>query len=184
MLVFRQLPSNQNEFLPVLVLQNESTPVPSSSFDRLMYAAINPSVSSHPSRQYILRSNPPFFIGHDLFQHLPCPYTFTVGAIADGPQTLLQSDSIRLLEDLHPIAKHVARTRVMTRLKKSAQKSEEVPRESNTRLSVKAITRGDIVVDVDRAIEISRSSMELHIDDEIERVKKIAEHFILWCMNE
>jgi hypothetical protein len=190
MLVFRPRPFNQFEFLPVHVIQNEPTSIrctPSvSSLDPLMFAAINPLASSQQSHHHILRSNPPFFVGHGVFQCLWCDYSFKVGVIGDGPQKLLQPDSVQLLEEIHPIAKHTAVTRLMARCDRSSQGSQELPcrscqRRHDSHLSASAITMGDIVVDIDRTIGTSRISMGLTIDQEIERVMEISETFIMWC---
>jgi hypothetical protein len=154
-----------------------------------MFAAVNPSVSSQQSHHRILRSNPPFSVEHGVFQCLWCVCSFKAGVIADGPPTVLQSDSVQLLEEIHPIAKHTAVTELMNRCDRASQGSQELPcrschRRHDSPLSVSAITMDAIVVDIDRTIGTSSISMGLTIDQEIKRVMEISETFIMWCMIE
>ena len=187
MLAFRWLPLGEFEFLPVYIRENEPTLFQDSSLDRIMYAAINPSVPS-TDHQLILRSNRPFAIGHTLFQGLSFKHIFTIGTITDGPQTLLRRNSIQIIEKVFPIAKGVALARFYAESQKDPKPSQELPCPSHQHRELQqfasVIGMDDIVVDINRSIGISPSSMGLTTGEEIERVMEISEYFSRWCMKE
>ena len=180
MLVLRQLPFRQFEFLPVYIQENKPRIYQGSNLERLMYATINGSVSSLPEPQIILRSKRPFAVENTFFQALSTSRTFTVSTVADGPQTLLQSNSIRIVERAFPIAKDVAVARFYAQCQKDSKYSSPQHRDFQPLVSV--ITMDDVAVDVDRSIKISPSSMRLTIREEIDRVMQISEYFIQWCI--
>jgi hypothetical protein len=186
MLAFRWLPLGEFEFLPVYIRENESTRFQGSSLDRVMYAAINPSVPS-TDHQLILRSNRPFAVGHTLLQGLSFKHMFTIGTITNGPQTLLRHNSIQLIEKVFPIAKGVALARFYAQSQKDTKTSQELPcplrQQRQLQQLASVIGMDDIVVDVNRSIGIS-PSMRLTTGEEIERVMEISEYFSWWCMKE
>lgn len=187
MLIFRRLPFSQYEFLPVRVLRNPSSSLQYPELERLLFAALNPPVSSRRNYHRVLRSNPPFFIEHGLFQQMDSSCNFTVATVKDGPTTLLEPGSIQLIEQIHPFAQSIAVRIAMARYENPPKQSQglssgERERRDSQR-SMSSLTIGDVMVDVDRTIGTS-SSIGLNINEEIERVLQIAEYFIRWCLKE
>ena len=182
MLVFRLFPFRQFEFLPVRAPASEPMLVSSPASDHLMFAAINPPVACRQNNHPILRSNPPFFIEPGLLQYLPSTYTFKVAAITDGPQTLLQPDSIQLLEEIHLVAKETAIKNFIARREKDQTQSQELlDRSPQSRRRMSFLKEWDVVVNVDRMIETSSPPTDVSLNEEINRVLRISEYFILWC---
>lgn len=188
MLVWQQFPFHKFQFLPVRVLANKPMPIPSSTSDRLMFAWINHPITSPPSHYPVLRSNPPFFIEPGLLQHIPSAYSFKVATVTDGPPTLLLPRSIQILEGIRPIAKDIALRDFFARQEKAQKQSHGLSDQSaqprHSQREVSFLNIGDIVVDVDRTIGTSPPSMDVSIDEEIDRVLQISEYFILWCIQE
>ena len=186
-LAFGWLPMSEFEFLPVYVQENKRTLFQGSPYDRLMFAEINQSVPS-PDCPLYLRTNRPLPVEHALFQGLSSKSMFTIGTITDGPQTLLRPNSITIVERAFPIAKHISLARINARSQKDSKILEESSCSSHQRRQLKqlasVILDNDVVVDVDRSIGMSASSMGLTTDEEVDRVREISEYFCRWCMTE
>src|SRR5277367_285908 len=170
----------QIEFLPVVVVPPPLTDMEKADIlprqFKASFAAVSPTVPFQ-QEQNVLYPSSHVSPNSAVFQQLHGKCPFTVGTIVDGPRTFLLPDSIHALKELHPIATKTAVATVLANWEENPDRPRALPCGCDThpwpehRMSM--LSRGDIVVDVDRNAVRSYESSSPGLDAEIERVLRI-----------
>jgi hypothetical protein len=180
----------QIEFLPVVVVPPGLTDTQKADIlpwlHKSSFAAVSPTVPFQ-QEQNVFYPSSNISPNCAVFQQLHAKCPFTVGTIIDGQRTFLRSDSIRALKKLHPVAMEAAVATVLALWEKNPDQPRALPCGCDNhpwpKQRTSMLSRGDIVVDLDRSGVRSYESSPGSLDAEIGRVMQISGKFVNWCFH-